>query len=190
MNRRRAIYSIALLSSGVAASGSGYEWYSIAKTPDLTFLDNNKAMVADLAEVIIPRTDTCGAKDVMAHETIVTLIKNADRKTQNNFVDGLKAVHVYTNDRYGRLFAQLTFQEQQDVVKRFQEKGWNLSGLLGKAKNKLLGKSFFQILKEQTTIAFCTSQCGATQALAYDFIPHKYNGCMKLAANQRSWATR
>ena len=50
--------------------------------------------------------------------------------------------------------------------------------------------TFFNILKQYTTIAFCTSQEGATKALAFDFIPGEYIGCMDISENQRSWATK
>ncbi len=180
-----------LIGGGVAASYSGYKYYQIHKTPDLTYLDDNKAMIADLAEVIIPKTNTPGAKEAMVHETIIKLVKNvSDRKTQNNFIDGLKDVHSYANSKYDKPFTQLTKQEQIAVVKHFQQKGKNFSGMWGKAKNKILGKSFFTILKEYTTIGYCTSKPGATETLAYDYIPGKYEPCLPVTANQKSWATK
>jgi Gluconate 2-dehydrogenase subunit 3 len=191
MNRRKAIFSIFLVGGGAAASYSGFKWYHIHKTPDINFLDNNKALLADLAETIIPRTDSPGAKDAMVHLTILTLVKEvSDRKTQNNFIDGLKDLQGYTNSKYGKSFTALSIPQQQEVVGHFREKGKNFSGMAGKIKNKILGKSFFAILKEYTTIGYCTSKPGATQGLAYDFIPGKYNSCMTMTPNQKSWATK
>ena len=81
-------------------------------------------------------------------------------------------------------------KQQTDVVRHFQKKGKNFSGIWGKAKNKLLGKSFFAILKEYTTIGYCTSKPGATETLAYDYIPSKFEPCIVINSSQKSWATK
>jgi len=191
MNRKKAILSIFFAGGGIVATYSGWEWYEISKTPDLHYLDENKELIADLSEIIIPRTNTPGARDAKVHETIISLVKNvSDRKTQNNFIEGLKAVENYSFKTFKNPFTALSAKQQKDVVTYFFERGKNFKDNLGKAKNKILGKSFFEILKYYSSIAFCTSEPGATQALAYDYIPGKYIGCMPVSANQRSWATK
>lgn len=180
-----------LLGGGAAATYSGFRFYNIAKAPDVQYLDGQKALVADLAETIIPRTNTPGAKDVKAEEVIITLIKNvADKKTQNNFIEGLKDTDQYSQSQYQKAFTSLTAPEQIKVLEHFAGKGKNFSGLLGKVKNKFLGKSFFDILKSYTTVAYCTSLQGATETLAYDYVPGRYEACIPLSPRQRSWATK
>lgn len=190
MKRKTAIFSLAALTAGVAATFSGYKWYSVHKTPDLNYLDAHQQLIDHLTEIIIPSTDSPGAKDTRAFETVISLIKHAGRTTQNNFIDGLKSVQQYSKDEYQKTFIELPKETQIKVVTHFQKEGQNYSGKLGKIKNKLLGKSFFHILKEYTTIAFCTSQQGATQALAYDYIPGKFEACISLQPGQKSWATK
>ena len=191
MNRRKAILSIFLIGGGATAGFSGYKWYSIHKTPDISFLDAHQALIADLADTIIPATDTPGAKEAMAHITIISLIKEtADRKTKNIFIDGLKDVESYASGHYSKSFSALTATQQQETVAHFRDQGRNYGGIIGKIKNKFVGKSFFHILKEYTTIAFCTSKTGATQTLAYDFIPGAYRSCVPLTPGQKSWATK
>ncbi len=191
MNRRKAILSLFLIGGGTAASYSGYKWWQMHHTPDMVFLDENKDLIAELAETIIPKTDTPGAKEAMAHLTIITLIKEvSDRKTQNSFIDGLKDLKGYTESKYGKSFQSLTASEKLQVMTHFRDKGKNFSGFAGKVKNKFLGKSFFTILKEYTTIGYCTSKPGATQGLAYDYIPGKYISCIPMTPNQKAWATK
>jgi len=191
MNRKKAILSLFLIGGGATAGFTGYKWFSIHKTPDISFLDAHQALIADLAETIIPATDTPGAKAAMAHISLISLIKQtADRKTQNIFIDGLKDVESYSSDHYNKTFTALTAAQQAEIVGHFRDAGKNYSGMIGKLKNKFIGKSFFHILKEYSTTAFCTSKSGATQTLAYDFIPGAYRACIPMTAGQKSWATK
>jgi len=190
MDRRNAVFSIFLAGGGVAASLSGYKWIQLNRTPDLSFLDHHKSMIADLAEVIIPRTGSPGAKDAGVGEFIIRMIKEVcDRKAQNNFIDGLKEMESYTSGTYNKGFSDLSAPQQRQVVTRFREKGASFRGIVGKVERKMLGKSFFAILKEATVIGYCTSKIGATQGLAYDYIPGAYVCCIS-ANEQKSWATK
>ena len=191
MNRRKAIYSFLVLGGGAVATYTGIKYYSINKDPDLAYLDANTLLIDELSGIIIPTTNTPGARDVEAYKAVIKLLKDvADTKTQNNFIDGLKDLQNYTDQKYNTPFPKLNIKQKQQVIKHFYKDGKNFSGKLGKAKNKLLGKSFFNILREYTTIAFCTSQKGATEALAYNYIPGKYQSCIPLQKGQSSWATK
>ena len=65
-----------------------------------------------------------------------------------------------------------------------------LEGDLERKNNK--GKKapvpFFFMIKELTTTGYFTSEIGATQALEYLPIPGKFDGCMPLSPNQKTWA--
>jgi len=191
MDRRKAIFSIVLGGGGVAVSFSGYKWVRMHRMPDLGFLDHHQSMIADLTEVIIPRTGTPGAKESGVGGFVIRMVKEmCDRKAQNNFIDGLKEVEAYTSSHYDKRFSDLSFAQQQQIVEHFRQKGKPYGGLAGKVEHKFLGKSFFTTLREATIIGYCTSKAGATQELAYDFIPDTYTGCMPVTPNQKAWATK
>jgi len=191
MNRRKAIFSIFLLGGGASAGFSWYKWYQVHKTPDLAYLDSHTELVAALAATIIPVTATPGAREALVHVTVIKMVKEvADRKTRNIFINGLKELALYTENEYDKPFTALTAGQQTAVVGYFRDQGKNYGGAAGKIKNRLAGKSFFLVLKEYTTRAFCTSQTGATETLAYNDIPGSWEACIPVTAGQRSWATK
>ncbi len=191
MNRRKAIFSIFLIGGGVVASYTGFKLFDIYKTPDFDFLNKSESLISALAEVIIPATKTPGALETNSGAIIIRLVNVATgRIEQNNFINGLHDVQRYCDNKYGKFFNELTEEQKHSSMLYFRDEGKNFSGIMGKVKNKLTGKSFFRILKNYTTTAFCTSQKGATEALTYVHIPAKFIACMPLALNQTSWATK
>jgi hypothetical protein len=111
-------------------------------------------------------------------------------KIQNNFINGIKDVEIYSFDEYQLPFVKLNKEQKITVVRYFQKEGENFKGNLGKVRNKFLGKSFFLILKEYTCIGYCTSMLGVTKGLAYQAIPSKYLAITNYSSGQRSWATK
>jgi hypothetical protein len=190
MNRRKFISSLFILAGGAAATYYGSEYLELIDNPDFSFLDKHKELIGDLAETIIPTTDTPGAKEAMVHEYIIHMIKyERDVKIQNNFINGIKDVKEYVISEYKLPFEKLNKEQKIAVVSYFQKEGKNFGGNLGKLKNKVFGKSFFLILKEYTCIGYCTSMLGVTKGLAYEAIPNKFMNT-NYSPGQKSWATK
>jgi Gluconate 2-dehydrogenase subunit 3 len=191
MKRRKAIARIALIGGGTAAAFSGYTWYELAKTPDISYLIQKKELISALAETIIPATGTPGARDAGVEDFIVTTLRDcAERINVNRFIYGLKELEHYTASNYQRDFMHCTEAEKQKILEYFRQKSHSQKGLVSKIRNKLLGMPFYTTLRVYTIIGFCTSEKGATQALSYLLIPGKYIGCMPLQPGQTSWATK
>ena len=191
MDRRKFILSLLVLGGGAAATYYGHKYIKSVDKPDIGFLEENENLIADLAETIIPSSDTPGAKEALVHQYIIHMIKNEkDIKIKNNFIDGLKDLQQYVYDEYKTSFSKITKQQQIEVVSHFQKEGENFKGNLGKIRNKFLGKSFFLILKEYTCIGYCTSMIGVTKGLAYEAIPSKYLATTNYTNGQKSWATK
>lgn len=190
MNRRKALLKIFLGATGLTVAVSGYKYYEISKVPDFDFLTKNSDLIGSLADLIIPATNTPGALESGVGKFIIKMIKDcASRKSQNNFIDGLKDLEAHCIFKYNELFQNCSFNEKQKIMGYFENKGvWN-SAIVEKIQNRILGKPFFSILKEYTVEGFCTSKNGATKALIYDYVPGKFNGCVTLKLGQVAWAT-
>ena len=190
MNRRQAILRITLAGAGTATAVVGYKWYEIKKAPDLSVLDKHRDLIAELAETIIPATDSPGAKDAGVHDFIIMMIKEcSERKIQNKFINGLQDLQGFCLINYGSLYQNCSLNDQESVLRHFEKKGKPFGGIVGKVQNKFLGKSFFATLKQYTVEGYCTSQTGATKGLAYVLVPGNYQGCIPLTKGQKGWAT-
>jgi hypothetical protein len=190
MNRKRAIQSLLALAAVGVSSVSVYEWTSSGHAVKLTDLPQKKQLIAELAETIIPRTDTPGAKDAYVEEFIIKMIKESDQKSQHNFLAGLGSLEKYTADKYDHSFIECNPQQKFAVLKHFEDKATYSITILNKINNKFLGPPFFNILKDLTVEGYCTSQLGATQGMAYNYIPVKFEACLPLQKNQKAWATK
>jgi hypothetical protein len=190
VNRKKAIQSLLAITAVGVSSVSVYECAGTGKPVSIEALPQKKQLLAELAETIIPRTDTPGAKDAKVEEFIIKMIKEIDPKTQRNFLAGLGNLEKYTIDKYDHPFTDCTAEQKNAVMKHFEGKAVYSIGILNKISNKLLGIPFFTQLKDLTVEGYCTSQLGTTQGMAYDYIPVKFNALVPLQKNQKAWATK
>ena len=189
MKRRQALLGIVLAGGAVGTGYSLFRWRRLTAAPKLNTLEQAKELIGHLAETIIPKTDTPGAMEAGVGEFIVTMVKDCtDRKTQNKFISGLQEIENHCVDQFDQFFIDCDIDQRVEVLKYF-EKSASLNGILGKARNKYLGKPFFVTLKEYTIEGYFTSQLGATQSLNYVPIPARYEPCLPLEQGQVSWAT-
>ena len=190
MKRREAILGFIGTGVGLIGLTIGYKWWELSRSPDLHFLENNVELIDDLAETIIPATDSPGAKDAHTGDFIVKMIRDCTpRHEQNLFIDGLKDLRNRCMHQYHRPYSQCSTEEKQSILHEFERKGQPLQGTAGKVELRLTGRSFFTLLKSYTVQGYCTSQIGATRGLAYQYVPGSYQGCIPLTPGQRTWAT-
>ena len=191
MKRRTAIISMISASIGVtAASYIGWNYKKVTKEVNLKDLSNYKDMLADLVNLIIPETDSPGAKEVGVHHYVILMINDAKgRKEQNNFINGLTDFRDYCNDNYNTVYEKCSDSDKIKVLNYFEEQGVQ-TGIMAKIRTKIFGKSFFRLLKELTIEGYCTSEVGATQLLAYEYVPGRYNAVITMNNNTKTWATK
>ena len=190
MNRRKAITYISLSGLGLVTAGAAYKWWGMVHAPDLAWLTENSKLLASLCDTIIPTTDTPGARDAGVHDFIIKVISDCTpRKEQNTFISGLKDLQGHCRHAYGQTFESCTVAQQQEALARCESRDKPWSGLAGKLENRILGRSFFAILKEYTVYGYCTSQIGATQGMAYVSVPGRFDACIPLKPGQKCWAT-
>jgi hypothetical protein len=139
----------------------------------VTVSAEQEAFLAEVADIIIPTTDTPGAKAAGADKFIVRVMRDCYKKEdQDKFYAGLAKLDTDSKAKFGKGFVELDTAQKNEMVK------------LATVNDK----PFFLRIKELTVTGYFTSEIGATKALAYLPIPGKFQGCVPLKPGQKAWA--
>ncbi len=195
MNRREAIERTALIL-GYAVSAPAIMGILKGCKPahelnykPVFFTVEQANLVGEIAEVIIPKTDTPGAKDVGVPSFIDLILKDAyPQAEKDRFLKGLQEFEEETKKIYGSSFVDLEPGKQKGMVKAIHDPAV-AAAKAPSAKGEVREKPFILVIKELTLLGFFTSEPGATQVLQYDPVPGAYHGCLPLAEVGRTWAT-
>jgi len=193
INRREALRKTALMmGAAISSSALAGLLQGCKTTPELTyvpqfFTEDQGRIVMEVAEIIIPKTDTPGAKDVGVPGFIDTMLKDCYKKEdQDRFLEGLTAFDEEAKKAYGDSFIYCKPEQQVELVTKVH------AAAIAEAKeNKEAKRPFILMTKELTLLGFFTSEPGATQVLQYIAVPGAYKGCVPLAeaGNGKTWAT-
>lgn len=191
MDRRSTIKGMFIVGVLGISSFSGYKWLSLNRKIESESILILKDLITELAETILPLTDTPGAKAAKAEDYIINILLNCtDKREVNIFLNGLYDVEEYAVDYFKKSFLKCNEYERNQILLYFEHKSTYKSKILNKVNNKFLGEPFFIKLKRLTAEGYCYSKVGATQGLAYDYIPGSFEPCIALMPGQKSWATR
>ncbi|MCC9138943.1 gluconate 2-dehydrogenase subunit 3 family protein [Pontibacter silvestris] len=203
MKRREAVYKIgALMGTSISAPLlfsllNGCTTTSSDRVSVL-YTEEQKELIAEIAELIIPATDTPGAKEAKVPEFIMLMLADcyteADRK---RFLNGLNELEQTAEKKYDRSFLECD-QNQQLTLLTLEEASSNASlERQEKARAQAATQAekeqepelpFFAIIKELTIAGYFTSEIGATKALAYEAVPGHFRGSEPLKPGQKAWA--
>ncbi len=187
LSRRSAIRGLTL-TIGFAATG--WAGRAIAATQPLTWtptaLTPDQARLVDVvAELIIPATDTPGAREAGVPQFVDRALADYYNKAQaERLLGGLERMDADARAAHGEVFVALTPQQQVELLTGYDREA---SAVRSQAPGDA---HFFLVLENLVTVGYFTSEPGATVALRYDPIPGAYHGCVPLSELGRAWATR
>lgn len=211
MNRRDALSRVALIMGGTIIGAEAF--LSGCKTSpsygaSLKFTPEEIAYLNEIAETIIPKTNTPGAKDAQVGEFMQIIVNDCyEEKDQKIFLEGMGKLDKACKDKQGKGFVECTPEqrkeflialdkEAKDYQKKKEEfdKKENAKEAEEKAKGNTYKKEempnhYFPMMKQLTLWGFFTSKPGATQALRYEAVPGRYDGCIPYKKGDKAWAT-
>jgi len=181
MNRRELLKLIAA-ATGCAMIGLPKFAYSYDNPPEPNndFTDEEVAKLDEIAETIIPRTNTPGAKDAGCGPFIAQYVTDCySPEDQVRFREGLVALDRRTNGR----FMEMTPEARADLFRTL-----HAEAKASASKEASTKPHYFTMFKQLTLFAFFTSEVGATQVLRYVAIPGRFEE-IAYEPGMRAWAT-
>lgn len=176
---------------GVAAAAAGGEWYSLERRPDLEYLQSKKELLTEIAETIIPATDTPGAKEAGAINFLIPILTECTQRRQlNQFISGLSELESHTRQVFDKDFVACDRLQRESVLEYFENREAKSTGFLARVKRYAIGDPFIVTLKKYVVESYCISEKGATTGLNYLPVPGKYIACMPIESTQKAWATK
>lgn len=160
----------------------------LSATPALKTLNPHQdATVTAIAEWIIPRTETPGAKDVRVNEFIDLLLSEwMDKEERQRFLAGLASVDARSREAFGKDFVDGSTAEQKQMLTTLDEEATefrqNETEIPQPWKKQSGAKEqpFFQNMKQLTLVGYFTSEAGAKEALHFQIIPSQHVACAPL----------
>ena len=184
MNRRELLHVLgasaclpALPGRSVEGLGiAGRRVHAAARGRALQVLDPHQSeTVATIAELIIPATDTPGARAAQVHRFIDLLLAEwASDDERAQFLKGLADVDARARTAFGGDFLSATDAQRGTILTQLDAEAQTQRG------GERGPPPFFHLMKWVTVYGYCTSEVGATAELHYAVIPGSYDGCTEL----------
>ena len=154
------------------------------------FLSNNQAnTIAEMAETILPKTATPGAKDLGVPQFIDKMLKELlTEADQKEFVEGIESLDERCKKDYGKVFVKCEQMQKEEILTKLDKEASkfppNLWGIVLVEKPDPI--IFFRRMKSLTLMGYFTSEKVGKEILRYDPVPGTYIGCMPLNG-MNSW---
>lgn len=141
-------------------------------TPLSLSTDQAEALAA-VAETIIPRTDTAGARDARVHEFIDLELTRASEGAKTRFIDGLDWLDKRCKKQYNQGLAKASDADRNQLIHSISDVHNT------HADDLATGVRFFNDVKRRTIFAYYTSKEGRVEELGLPRGPlmGKWKGC-------------
>jgi hypothetical protein len=157
--------------------------------------------VTTISELIIPQTDTPGARGAKVNEFIDLLLTEwFDAPEKERFLEGLATIDTASRKRFRSDFISCTPAQQKELMKQFDDEAMSFarrqrSPLVVRTTSARTQKprttpaidreplhpgEFFYTLKKFTIFGYYTSEIGFSQELGDSIIPPGHDGCAPL----------
>lgn len=155
---------------------------------DTLFSKADIGLLDEIAETILPRTDTPGAKASGAGAQMASIISNCFDQSQRTLVkDGLLALQALCLQRFQQNFQALTAEQKHQLLTELDN-----AAKVQLAKAAQNGgppqPHYFTVLKQQSIFVFFTSKVGATEVLRHVAIPGRWDGDYPYKKGDRAWS--
>ncbi|RDV25602.1 gluconate 2-dehydrogenase subunit 3 family protein [Alteromonas aestuariivivens] len=204
MERRELLKLIAAATGTAFVGGAAfaYEQRAAVNLHDTGFSELDVAFLNEVGDVILPKTDTPGAKEANVGAMMVVFAADCYTASERQaFRDGLTQLNSYSKEKLNKDFLLLTAEQKLQLLTGLDTEARRYNAEHGVYRNETARPDsqnraspvpvphYFTLFKQLTLYSFFTSQIGATKVLRYSAIPGRYDGDMPYQKGDRAWAT-
>lgn len=164
MNRRLAIKQVLILAGGVVLLPSCLrtEDKSTLKLSHLDVSLSQEQLLAEITELIIPKTDTPGAKDLNLHLFVLKMVDDCmDTKDHEHFMKG---------------FTYFEGRKPEEIKTLIAEANAGKKALPEEVIN------FYKVVKSRTIGGYLNSKYVMSNLVIWELVPGRYNGYFPVKA--------
>lgn len=172
MSRRDAMmFAIALVGGGAGLSAC-----SDNKGP--FFSSTRMVLLDEVCQLIIPTTDTPGAREAGVPAFIDSMMVNwASDETKDQIKDVIDGIDEKARADADSRFMSLEPAQRFDILKQYDAQALAEDG------------HPYRRFKELVLVGYYLSEIGATQELHYELVPGRWQADLPLSEVGRTWAT-
>lgn len=186
MNRREALSRVAIITGGAVLGAEAFLSGCKTNTKGVSFSNDDVAFLDEVAETIIPKTNTPGAKDAKVGEFMKVMVNDCyEEKDQVIFREGMKKLDEAAKKLNSKSFMESTPEQRKALLVSLDKEAKEYQ----KTAKPEDPKHYFTMFKQLTLSGFFTSEVGATKALRYVAVPGKFVGSYPYKKGDKAWAT-
>jgi hypothetical protein len=194
MNRRTVIKNLALIIGGTALLPSCLhpDGTAYVQLKHININADQQKLIADIAETIIPKTGTPGARDLNLHLFVLKMLDDCyTKKDQQAFLAGLAQFSDRVTKQYNKSFSELDPKERENMltaleksIKPAKDPQKGIRPVRDSEKSIEAPKKkpdvpplnlFYGAIKQQTVFGYTNSQYFMTKLVVYELVPGRYN---------------
>jgi hypothetical protein len=173
MHRRIWIKQVLIVGGGVLIlpACNNEEGASSVALRNISITRKEEGLLSEIAETIIPATDTPGAKALNLHQFVLKMMDDCyDNEEQKKILTGFKEFDNYCKKTTGNRFVDLSKENKLSTLKAIGK---------GQAPNNDL-KFFLDQVRRWTIRGYDSSEYVLTKINPYQLAPGHFEGCKQI----------
>ena len=194
ISRRDAILRVSAMLGGTALVGQAAMLAGCAATPGTErrtapsasiFRQSDVELLDEIAETILPETDTPGAKAAGVGPFVAMMVNDVYYpEDQQVFQAGLQDLQTRSLVNFGAHFQVVTTTQRTQLLEALDAE----QHFYMETKATDAPAHYFRMIKELVLFGYFTSEVGYTQAMRYVETPARFDPCVPLAPGDKIWA--
>jgi Gluconate 2-dehydrogenase subunit 3 len=205
MERRELLKMIAVVTGGAVIGGELFlTGCKTGAKASAEFTAANISLLDEVAETIIPATNTPGAKAAKVGEFMKIMVTDCYTQAQQDaFMEGISSLDKASKKLNSKSFMESTPEERKSLLISLEKEAKEFNKAVDEKdkpqreefvkKERVYDfvpspKHYYTMMKQLTLLGFFTSKTGMTETLRHMPVPGKYDGAFPYAKGDKAWA--